>query len=641
MTPRMLTVPIAVHSKDELPEYAARLHAAGARRVFLCCLPHWVEDSVLVDEIEKHRIYAEYLLNEGFEVGLWLHAFGFGVPLTEPQKKICAKFTKIRDLQGRVAGEAFCPTSEDFCAYMERLVELSASLPISLLMLDDDFCLSVRPGIGCACEAHLSEFRRLSGDESITLEQCNDLLFHNKDKNLRKIWFDLQGKSLADFARRMRAAADRINPSLRFGFCAGYTSWDFEGISAIELTKILAGNTKPFLRTTGAPYWVATNRHRLGLKVQDIVEMTRMQREWSEGSDVEIFDENDNYPRISTFIPIAHQEGFDFAMAVDGRVPPFKYLFSYVSGPSEEENYYHAHLRNQDAINLLRAAAEGKEDVGIRVREYRDKTRGYDYFAEDEVTFGAGKAQMCAISYPRSHCIATRNAIPTVYGKASVEIIFGENAKYIPKEELPRGAILDIRAAEILTERGVDVGLMQSPTYTHGDSVESIGGIEVRLWNVNRFGSAPLREGAMVLSTVCDGQIPCSYRYENAEGQRFLVYGFDASSLSFESSLFCHRLRRQQLNDHLDWLGADVPFRVEGDCPNLYAMCKRGEDGSLLIVLFNFNPDAQYDLTLTLTEGLAGKTVLARNCSITLNGDRITADCLAAYGYISFEIQSV
>ena len=253
MNKRLLTVPIAVHSADELPEYVARLREAGAERVFLCCLSHWVEDEVMVRQIEEHRVYAEYLKNEGFEVGIWLYSFGFGVPLTEPQKKICARFTKIRDLRGGAAGEAFCPTSEDFCAYMERLVELAASLPVTMMMFDDDLCLSVRPGIGCACEAHLAEFRRLMGDDSIALEDLNDLLFYREDKTPRKTWFDMQGRTLADFARRMRAAVDRVNPDLRLGFCSGYTSWDFEGISATELTKIFAGNTKPLFAPQARP----------------------------------------------------------------------------------------------------------------------------------------------------------------------------------------------------------------------------------------------------------------------------------------------------------------------------------------------------------------------------------------------------
>ena len=639
MSKRMLTVPVAIQSRDELPQYADFLHRVGAERVFLCWLPHWIDDDAMREETEKNRFYLEYLKNEGFEVGLWIHAFGFGVPITPEQERICRDFIKIRDLRGRVAGEAFCPTSEAFCAYMERLVSLAATLPISLLMLDDDFCQSVRPGIGCACENHLGELRRLSGDPTLHLEDLNEKLFYDADKTLRRIWFDLQGKTLADFARLVRRAADRHNPDLRIGFCAGYTSWDFEGIPATDLTRILAGKNKPFLRTTGAPYWVSTNRHNLNLHLQDIVEMTRMQREWAEGSGVEIFDENDNYPRVSTFVPASYQEGFDAAMAVDGGLQPFKYLFSYVGGILYEQSYVNAHLRNAQRVNRLWQAAEGKQDVGIRVREYRDKARDYDYRPEDEVTFGAGKGQMCGISFPRNHCIASRNAIPTVYGKAECEIIFGENAKYIPTDELPKGAILDIRAAEILSERGVDVGLASSVEYLSASSFERWKDIDVYLWKPNRFGRAEMKEGVEVLSTIGkDPEIPVSYRYENGQGKRFLVFGFDASSLDYSSNLFSHYARRQQIAESLDWLGADVPFRMEGDYPNLYALCKRGKDNSLLIALFNFAQTPFYDVKLRIVDGLSGKTVLSEGSPVKREGDALVLASLPAFEYASLEI---
>jgi hypothetical protein len=79
------------------------------------------------------------------------------------------------------------------------------------------------------------------------------------------------GDSLRDFARKMRESADKVDPSIRMGFCSGYTSWDLEGADAIELTKIFAGDNKPFLRYTGAPYWVPQVRFK-GQSLQTIVE---------------------------------------------------------------------------------------------------------------------------------------------------------------------------------------------------------------------------------------------------------------------------------------------------------------------------------------------------------------------------------
>ncbi|MBO5070928.1 MAG: hypothetical protein J6C37_11295, partial [Roseburia sp.] len=49
----------------------------------------------------------------------------------------------------------------------------------------------------------------------------------------------------------------------------------------------------------------------------------------------------------------------------------------------------------------------------------------------------------------------------TVYeGLGAAGVAFGENVKYIPGDALRNGLILDARAAAILTERGVDVGII-------------------------------------------------------------------------------------------------------------------------------------------------------------------------------------
>ena len=633
-----LTVPIAVRSFDEIEQDITFLREAGAKRVFLCSVPVFTEKEILLAKIPLFRAYIERLTAAGFEVGLWTCCLGCGV-LSEEQLEFGKNFTKLRDIRGKECG-AFCPTNEDFLQYMESLVEVLASLPASMLMFDDDLVQSVRPGVGCTCDTHLAMFRREIGDESFSLADCRDKLFYSPDKTLRRKWFDLQGKTLLDFAHRMRAAVDRVNPEMRLGFCASYTSWDFEGISATDLAKALAGNTQPFLRTTGAPYWVRTNRHGLNLAVQDIVEMTRMQREWAEGTGVEIFDENDNYPRIPAFTPTGYQEGFDLAMAVDGSVPPFKYLFTYSDDISKETQFYRAHMHNREAAAWLTAAAEGKHDIGMRVREYRDKAREYDYDPKFEAVFGECKAQM-GISYPRSHCIATRNAIPTVYGKADTEIIVGENAKYFPLDEIPKGAILDVRAAEILQARGVDVGLVSvTPYYAEGGVQERINGVFRPLWTTNKFGRVTLNDEVQVLSTFCHGKLefPASYRYENADGKRFLVYCFDFNSLRYDAVLFAHTDRRTQLNESLDWLGADVPFRMESDCPNLYAMCKRGEDDALLIALFNFFPDHFYDVKLRLTDNVRIGKVKVQNGEACVNGNHITVQALRAYDFVALEI---
>jgi hypothetical protein len=146
-------------------------------------------------------------------------------------------------------------------------------------------------------------------------------------------------------------------------------------------------------------------------------------------------------------------------------------------------------------------------------------------------------------------------------------------------------------------------------------------------------------KGAEILSTLDGEEIPFSYRYENAEGRRFLVFAFDAVSLNFTSNLFCHYARRKQIESHLDWLGANVPFRVEGNFPNLYTQCRRGEDGSLLVAICNFAETEFYDLTLHIPEGLTERQIRSLYGEMPcVKGDRLSLPTLGAYSVAAFEI---
>ncbi len=57
------------------------------------------------------------------------------------------------------------------------------------------------------------------------------------------------------FSKTLRNAVDEIDKTIRLGYCLVYEVWDYGETDAIEIAKALAGDTKPFCRTAGAPYW--------------------------------------------------------------------------------------------------------------------------------------------------------------------------------------------------------------------------------------------------------------------------------------------------------------------------------------------------------------------------------------------------
>ena len=102
----------------------------------------------------------------------------------------------------------------------------------------------------------------------------------------------------------MRESVDSVNTEIRLGTCTCMSSWDIDGISAKDTAYILAGNTKPFLRLIGAPYWAV--ERNWGNCIQDVVELERMESSWTREEEIEIMAEGDAYPRprIHILFPI-------------------------------------------------------------------------------------------------------------------------------------------------------------------------------------------------------------------------------------------------------------------------------------------------------------------------------------------------
>ena len=83
-----------------------------------------------------------------------MQAFGFGA--TEKNHLIPqGKYTKIKSVLGEELTDAFCPECEnymnDYLDWIERVAKSGAKM----IMIDDDLCLSVRPGLGCFCKNHI------------------------------------------------------------------------------------------------------------------------------------------------------------------------------------------------------------------------------------------------------------------------------------------------------------------------------------------------------------------------------------------------------------------------------------------------------------------------------------------------------
>jgi hypothetical protein len=103
-----------------------------------------------------------------------------------------------------------------------------------MIMLDDDMCLSVRPGIGCFCDRHMELLSRELG-EDLNGKPLEKLMFTGGRNRYRDAWLKVMGETMRKFCRSVRDMVNTVDPTVRLGFCAGYTSWDVEGADALAI----------------------------------------------------------------------------------------------------------------------------------------------------------------------------------------------------------------------------------------------------------------------------------------------------------------------------------------------------------------------------------------------------------------------
>lgn len=587
------------------------------------------------DEILKNLgENCQFFKAHGYEVGAWLWTFLFRPEFSTDEKNF-HPYVKIKDSDGTEFPQSACPMDERFIQFAADYVKRIAQTGVDMIMFDDDFgfgyCRSKKPS--CLCDLHVARIKEIVNEDVDTDFLLDQILNQPKNK-YRDAFLQANGESLENFARKMREAVDKVNPDIRLGFCTCMNSWDVDGTDANRLAKILAGNTKPFCRLTGAPYWA---NHYWGAKwtesLQDVIEYIRMECAWTKDDEIELFSEGDTFPRPRYNCPFALLEGYDTALRAAGDTDGIlKYGIDYVSNFDYENGYRAAHRKNQAAYEWIRKHFDDKQTCGVRIYESMKKIADCTPCSvvnesTDFLNTFFSKAA-CAISY---------NAIPTVYeGKGVTGVVFDENARNLPKEAFENGLIIDITAAEILISRGIDVGIKSigSPMVCWGD-LEYFYQTKntIRTFSTS-ICPTELNENAKILSVLKKGgeEYPMSYLYENANGQRFLVFTINSRT---SSDWFRPYERNRQIAESVEWLGGKkLPAHVSGH-PSLYLLCKESE-GKLVIGIWNFFEDVAINPIVQLSEEYTAVEVFG--CEVKLHGDKVFLSDIPAFGFVGIEL---
>lgn len=587
-----------------------KLQAVGAKMVFLTWIDVYFSDDRR-DAIALLRNNIDFFENAGFEVGVWIRSFGYGTPMGQATMEKTKNFTRIKSIGGyqRDTMDALCPEDPGFMKFfMDFLGDLLQAKP-KMIMLDDDFCLSVRPGIGCFCDNHIRLLEQELG-ESLEGKPLDKLFFTGGKNRYRSAWVKVMGDSMRKFCRAVRAKADENDPTIRLGFCAGFTSWDVECADALELTEILAGGNKPFLRLTSAPYWVAKDMRRFGgQRLNAIIEFARVQQYWSKGSGVEIFAEADSYPRNRHVMPASLLNCFGTAVWANGGMGLENYFYDYIAPLEYETGYHRNYLRHKGLREFVIRHMADKPATGVCVAEPMRKVEDWD-FADNF----AGEGKVMEISFSPVAALLTAHGVPVCYeGEATCGAAFGQCVDAL--EEMPKKLILDVPAALRLQKKGVDVGILGAePAPAPGS--ERFG--EHRVSVFGGWGSyyrCDLNAKAEVKSTFVGGgmEYPAVYTYHNGTTE-FMVYAFDGYSINQGGGVFLSNLRRRQLLDFVDGICS-----IDGH-PGIYQLCKK-EGGETAILFENLHEDEMFDFDIRLDRKYDSAELYG--VEGTLDGDRI------------------
>ena len=608
---------------------------AGVQRVFLCPCMSISPEEQKQEHLRLLRTYLPRVEEAGFEAAVWTNSLGHG---GAPQPEGVTNDTThpgvrlMADIDGRYLGYSYCPLNETFTGLFCQWVQDLARAGARTIMLDDDYRLSFRAGQHfCACPAHMKKLEEELG-EPVTRAFIKGKLAEKAPNRYRDAWLKVQGDSLLGLAKKLRAALDEVDPTVRLGHCAVLSTWDIDGVDSMELSRAFAGNNPPFLRYIGAPYWAAL--HAFGyMRLAYVCVYERLQQGWCRKSGIETFCEGDSYPRPRETVPAAYLEGFDTAMRVAGTNDGIlKYMFDYTSSPRFETGYLDAHRRHMPLYEALHRHFDGKTAVGVSVFQPMHTLASSQEPGEDW-------EERCIPAALRFACDC---GLPVRYDTGDEPtLLFGDAAAFAGEEQLAHGAILDLSAAEILTRRGWDVGLAAAgvPFAATGEyfpAEDEDGEISGTGW----YETTPA-PGAQVLSWLVGpaGRAPAAYFYRNAAGRRFLVYAFKAQEAyertAPQHGVFRSRNRTLQVQAALPRLCGKQPAVVCSPAPNLYVQAKT--DGrSLSVALWNFCEDELYGQTVTLP---GGKAIHWAVGSGAFSGGVVRVEPIPPFGMAAFTVE--
>jgi len=538
------------------------------------------------------------LADTDIEVGWWC----------APSIRYWSDFPSFEDAFGhKSADNKKCVLDPAFQAdWAAKVKSVVANSGVKFVNIEDDFTYGWGRGLdggGCFCHRHLDLFAKIYG-KRLSAKEIGEAFRNRTAENLpiRKAFADTTRESLCAIARKVRAAIDEVDPTVRIMLCEPGNLSDRDGDAVEAIVRAFSGpNTRPALRPWGSIYGAQTTPADIpGAIAHTFYTIERTPK------DVEMFYESDPYPHNRFFTSASQMLSLMSGSIFAGSHSLLFYCLQYLDDPLEDPGYANAYKSAKPRLEAVQdfIATRKAKLGGIRAywrSEDFSLTHGYGYGHCDQLSHMAFMLGKFGFPY------TTRS---DAKGPA---MLVGGVVETMPDDEirdiLSRGALVDAPAADWLQRRGfgeflgVDVELAEKRLPIIGENLLPAAKLTRKGKTVNafyifvagtegtveKFATLKPRAGTEVWSefTGVGGKVitPSVTLAKNKLGGKVAVLAF---SLMGNRASGLYNLRRQELMRNL-FLRLDpkaLPVSAV-DAPGIWTLANVSEDGKEMLVMVN------------------------------------------------------
>ena len=540
---------------------------------------------------------ARLVAPDGVEVGWWC----------SPSIRYVSGFAPVEDaFGGKSQDNKKCPLDPAFQTdWAAKVKAVVAAARPRMVNVEDDYTLAWGRGLdggGCFCERHLALFAKIYGNPLTAAEIA------------------------AAFERRkVRAAVDEVDPSVRICVCEPGASADKDGVSVESVARAFAGpNTRPAVRPSGAIYGAQTTPADVpGAVAHTFYTLERLPK------DIETFYEADPYPHNRFFASAAQMGSLMSGAVFAGAQNVLLYCLQYLDDPFEDSGY-------ADEFNRLRRRLEAVAEFN---RTRRAALRGVrivwtsDAMALTRGLGGVRDAQLADEAFVLSKFGLPYTTCADAEGPAVLAGNIVESLSYAEIAKLLSGAVLvDAPAADLLAKRGfgrdlgVDVKLAAGRLPVVREEILPAADLTRRGRDVNAFYifSAGTEGTVRSFATLAphagteawsrfygvDGKevTPSLTVAQNTRGGRVAVL---ATSLLGNRSSGLLNLRKQEMWRNLfDKIAPNALPVAALDAPGIWTLASVSEDGrEMMVMVDNLSGDVREGLAFAVAAEWRGAAV--------------------------------